>query len=150
MTRRKFAVAAGAVLAVGALTLGLREGFSASTTPAASSVPATPTSAPAVALGRHHRHHRFAGFAGSFQVWRSSTHTVVSWGWVRGTLDALSSSSITVTEPNGQVVTAPLSSIVRFRGTSETQAASELGAHVLVVERNGQVARVVVPRHRLT
>jgi hypothetical protein len=151
MKLRALAIATGAAVLASAVVLGVAEILPVSTVSAGNTVPVVQAATPSTTVPHGHRHrHRLPGFAGSFETWRPSSRTVITWSWARGTLDALSGTSIAVTEPNGQVVTVPLSPTVRFRGTSQAVAAHEHGVRVLVVERNGEAIRVILPHGQPT
>lgn len=148
MRTQHLVLGATAALSVGALALGVVGLQTTSAVDATSAVtPTSPQTAAVSAQAHHHVHRRrLLGFSGSFEVDRSSG--VVTWSWARGTLQSLTTSSVTILEPNGATFTAPLGANVRFRGLSEAAAESAHGVRVLVVERNGSVVFVRFPHQR--
>jgi len=147
MKKHYLVLGAAAAISVGALAAGMVELRGGGTAVSSALTPVvTQTTAATSHLG-HHGHHRwFRGFSGSFEVDRPSG--VVTWSWVRGTLQSLTTSSVTVVEPDGVTFTAALGSNVRFRGLSEAVAQSARGVRVLVVERDGSVVAMRFPGER--
>jgi hypothetical protein len=151
MRVRTFVIAGASALAVGSLAAGLIEldgAFVGTTTSATTPIVAKATSSSTGAKHHHWRHHRrvLPGFAGSFQVWSKAKEVAVTWSWAKGTLDSLTSSSVTLIEPSGASFTAPLGAHVRFYGTTRAVAETEHGVRVTVVERDGTVVLVAIPR----
>jgi hypothetical protein len=148
MRTRTLVIAGASAIAVGSLAAGLIEFDGAmvgATTSSTTPVVARAAKSSSKAQLRHHPR-MLPGFAGSFEVWSKNTGSAVTWSWAKGTIDSLTSSSVTLTEPSGATFTAPLGAHVHFRGTTEAVAETEHGVRAVVVERDGTVVLVAVPK----
>jgi hypothetical protein len=113
--------------------------------PASSTTPAQSTIA-----SKHHFKQREHGFArlfdraeqGSATIYRVRQGVTVDWYFVRGTVTALSGSSVTVKEPSGSVVSASISSSTRVRGIPVSVAMSKVSSgslKAILIEKNGSL-----------
>lgn len=148
MRTRTLVIAGASAIAVGSLAAGLIEldgAMVGATTSSTTPVVATTVKSAGKAHVRHHRR-VLPGFAGSFEVWSKTKGVAVTWSWAKGTIDSLTGSSVTLTEPSGATFTAPLGAHVHFRGTTKAVAETEHGVRAVVVERDGTVVLIAVPR----
>lgn len=148
MRARTLVIAGASALAVGSLAAGLIELDGAIVGTTTSATTPIVAKAPTRVAKAHHPHHRriLPGFAGSFEVWSKAKGAAITWSWAKGTLDSLTSASVTLTEPSGATFTAPLGAHVRFRGATSAVAETEHGVRVVVLERDGAVVLVALPR----
>lgn len=119
-----------------------------SNSPSVSTVSTTPSTAKSPMGNRHHR--------------RLPEHAVITYFGPKvgnvtltedsGTLSAISSGSVTIKHMDGTSVTVPISSTTHFGRISLTQLESEVSSttppRVLLIEKNGTVARVIDLEHK--
>jgi hypothetical protein len=123
---------------------GVPASLSASSTPIVLTSSSTTTKA-------HRRHLRaellHGGYHTTFSFWSKKLGTTVTFTLDAGQVTAASSSSITVLEPNGALVTEAIGSSTHFGhlglSTIEADVTSGIGVRARLVQRDGVLVRVM-------
>lgn len=140
-------------LTVGVATACILAAGSAAGAIAAAGPSAAATASPATPVHQHLAHHQLArGIQGLLARTDHATIEVKQHkSWVtltvdRGSVTAVSASSITLLRPDGQSVTATLGATTHYRGAATSPATVTTGGLALVISEGGTARTVVEPK----